>query len=83
MPLTHEPRWMLVHAIGCVTGEEPSDQGPISFIIGSKLAYLFLQRETISLFSKAVHYTNTLEKISGNKQVNASVCKMCKTMSNS
>ena len=82
MPLTAEPL-MLMHAISRVIGEESSDYGPISFIIGSKLAYLFLQRETKSQFSKTVHYTNILEKIIGSRRVSASVFKMCKTMHHS
>lgn len=40
---------------------------PLFFIMGSKQICLFLERKTLSLFSKAIPYTNTLEKIIQNK----------------
>lgn len=49
-----------------------------SFIMGSRHAYLLLQRETLSPSSTAIQYTNILVKTVQNKCNGCPSCKVCR-----
>lgn len=59
-------------------------EGHMTFItLDNKQICPCSQKETVFLYSKAVHYSNILEKTVWNKRsVSASACKTCKNVSN-
>lgn len=52
----------------------------ISILQGREQTCILLQRETLSLFIKAGHYVNILQKIVQNKRQSVSLLKMCRNL---